>query len=107
MGPNSEILDTRAVVYISRKQYKEAISDLTLAVTDNPTASKYFHKAQAHLLAGDNRGAIEAWEKAEELGLNRDAINRMEFDHYEKMKTQIDQLRNASVTQAEPTRRAG
>lgn len=107
MGPNSEILDTRAVVYISRKQYKEAISDLTLAVTDNPTASKYFHKAQAHLLAGDNRGAIEAWEKAEELGLNRDALNRMEFDHYEKMKTQIDQLRNASVTQAEPTRRAG
>jgi tetratricopeptide (TPR) repeat protein len=107
MGPNSDILDTRAVVYISRKQPKEAIHDLELAVTDNPTDAKYFHKAQAHLLAGENAAAVEAWDKAEELGLARDSLNRMEHDSFEDVKAKIEQIRGASVTQAEPRRRAG
>jgi hypothetical protein len=107
MGPNSDILDTRAVVLMSRKRYKDAIHDLELSVTDNPTNAKYFHKAQAHLLAGENRAAIEAWEKAEELGLTRDALNRMEHGNYDQVKAKIDQIRGASVTQAEPLRRAG
>jgi tetratricopeptide (TPR) repeat protein len=107
MGPNSDILDTRAVVRIARKQYKQAAGDLELAVTDTPTDAKYFHKAQAHLLAGENRAAVEAWEKAEELGLTRDSLNRLEHDRYDQVKAKIDQIRGASVTQAQPRRRAG
>jgi tetratricopeptide (TPR) repeat protein len=107
MGPNSDILDTRAVVFISRDKYKEAISDLNFSVTDGPTASKYFHKAQAHMGANENSAAVDAWKKAEELGLNRDAINRMEHDLYEQLKSKIDQLQGKSVTQAEPLRKAG
>jgi tetratricopeptide (TPR) repeat protein len=107
MGPNSDILDTRAVVETSQKQYKKAIQDLELSVTDNPTASKYFHKAVAHYKANEMRSAVEAWEQAEKLGLNRDALNRLEFDEFEEMKTNIDKLRKRSVTQAEPTRKAG
>jgi tetratricopeptide (TPR) repeat protein len=107
LGPNSDILDTRAVVRISRKEYQQAIEDLELSVTDNPTASKYFHKAQAHLLAGQNRAAIEAWEKAEALGLNHDALNLMEIQLYDELKAKIAQIRGASVTQAEGLRRAG
>ncbi len=45
MGPNSDILDTRAVVLTAEKKYKQAIQDLELSVTDNPTASKYYHLA--------------------------------------------------------------
>ncbi len=107
MGPSSDILDTRALVYISRKDYQKAINDLELAVSDGPTASKYFHKAQAHLMAGENRAALEAWEKAEELGLSHDAINLMEVKKFDDMKAKIDQIRSASVTQAEGRRRAG
>jgi tetratricopeptide (TPR) repeat protein len=107
MGPNSDILDTRAVVYMSRKDYQRAIEDLELAVTDSPTASKYFHLAQAHLLAGQNRAAVEAWEKAESLGLNHDAINLMEIPLFDQLKAKIDQIRGASVTQADGRRRAG
>jgi tetratricopeptide (TPR) repeat protein len=108
LGPNSDILDTRAVVYISRRQYKEAIEDLELSVTDNATASKYYHKALAHLLAVENREAVDAWEKAEGLGLSRDALNRMEYEQYDETKAKIDQIRGggASVTQTE-LRRAG
>ena len=107
MGPNSDILDTRAVVLISQKQYKQAIQDLELSVTDNPTASKYFHKAVAHLGANENRAALEAWQKAEALGLSREALNRMEFEQYDQMKAKVDQIRKPSVTQAEPARKAG
>ena len=105
MGPNSDILDTRAVVLISQKKYKRAIQDLELSVTDNPTASKYYHKAVAHLRAGQNRAAVEAWEKAEGLGLTRESLNRMEFEQYDEMKAKIDQIRKPSVTQAERRRK--
>jgi tetratricopeptide (TPR) repeat protein len=107
MGPNSDILDTRAVVLTSMGRYKQAIQDLELSVTDNATASKYFHKADAHLRAGENKNAVDAWEKAEGLNLSRDSINRMEFERYEEMKAKIDQIRGASVTQADGLRRAG
>lgn len=105
LGPNSDILDTWAVVRISQKDYQGAIRDLELAVTDGPTASKYYHKARAHLLAGENKAAVEAWQKAEELGLGRDALNRMEFDQYEEMKKKIEQMRGKKVTSSESSTR--
>jgi cellulose synthase operon protein C len=107
MGPNSDILDTRAIVLISQKNYKGAIADLELAVTDNPTPSKYYHKARAHFLAGENKAAVEAWEKGESIGLTRESVNRMELEQFDELKTKIDQLRKTSVTQAQPTRKAG
>jgi hypothetical protein len=57
--------------------------------------------------AGENGAAVEAWEKAVELGLSRESLNRMEHDRYEELKAKIEQIRGASVTQAEPRRRAG
>ncbi|HVT26803.1 MAG TPA: tetratricopeptide repeat protein [Lacipirellulaceae bacterium] len=107
LGPNSDILDTRAVVSMSRQQYKAAISDLELSVTDNPTASKYFHLAEAHLGAGEKREAVEAWEKAEGLGLNRDSLNRMEHDRYEQVKAEINKIRGPAVTKSDGLRKAG
>ena len=76
-------------------------------MTDKPTASKYYHKAVAHLGAGDTRGALEAWQKAEGMGLNRDSLNRAEFDQYEKIKAQIEKIRGPSVTKANSTSKAG
>jgi hypothetical protein len=58
-------------------------------------------------MAGQNSKAVEAWEKAEALGLDLDEINLMEHELYGQLKTKIDQLRNASVTQADGRRRAG
>jgi tetratricopeptide (TPR) repeat protein len=108
LGPSSDILDTRAVAFMAKGQYSQAIVDLRDAITDNPTATKYFHLAQAYWAAGEKKLALEAWTKAEELGLSRDVLNRMEHDKYEELKQQIEVLRRggASVTQS-ATRRAG
>jgi tetratricopeptide (TPR) repeat protein len=105
LGPNSDILDTRAVVRNSRGEFQAAIEDLTDAVTDNPTPAKYFHLTEAYLGAKQPRDAVEAWEQAELLGLTRESLNRMEHEKYEDLKRQIEQIRGA-VTQT-PSRRAG
>ena len=100
LGPNADILDTKAVVLIEREQYKDAIEELKLSVTDNPTGAKYFHMVVAHLAAGEKGAALEAWDKAEAVGLTRDELNRLEHDRYDKVKAQIDQLRAGTASLA-------
>ena len=39
LGPNADILDTKAVVLIQKRRYKEAIEELRLSVTDKPTGT--------------------------------------------------------------------
>jgi hypothetical protein len=97
------------MVWIARGQFKNAIADLELSVTDNPTAAKYYHKSLAHLLARENREAVDAWEKAEDLKLSREMLNRMEYEKYDETKAKIDQIRGggASVTQSDTLRKAG
>jgi tetratricopeptide (TPR) repeat protein len=96
LGPQPDILDTRAVVFISQKQFEDAIADLELSVTDKPTASKYFHKAVAHLGANQNTDALFAWNEAVKLGLSRDSISPMEREQFERAEDQIEQLQTDS-----------
>ena len=97
LGPTADILDTRAVVFTSLDQYADAIADLELSLTDNPTASKYFHKAVAHLEAGQNTDALDAWKAALKMGLTRESVNRLERDQYDRVKTRIERLQTAST----------
>jgi tetratricopeptide (TPR) repeat protein len=62
-----DLLDTRAVVYLAAKQSGPAIQDLEDAIKNTPTASRYFHLAQAYELAGDLTKARKAFDRAEEL----------------------------------------
>ncbi len=99
LGPTSDILDTRAVVYTAQGKYDAAIEDLNYAVTADPSASKYFHLAVAHLGAGNNSKAIEAWQKAHEQTEDvRSTLNRLEFDLYDKTKAKIESLRDPKLT---------
>jgi tetratricopeptide (TPR) repeat protein len=108
LGPTADILDTRAVIYTVNGEYQKAIRDLDYSVTDNPTAAKYFHKAVAHLGAGENTAAIEAWDKAHDLSEDvRSTLNRMEFELYDQTKTKIEQLRGQKLTDADRFRAAG
>ena len=92
LGPQTDILDTRAMIKIAAKQYEDAIDDLNLAVIDRPTAAKYFHKAIAHLMAGQNQQAANAWKKAVELGLTRESVSRLEKDQFDKVQAKLESL---------------
>ena len=98
LGRSPDILDTRAVVFIANNQFDEAIEDLKLSVTDNPTAAKYFHKTIAHLGAGQNSDALGAWKEALKLGLERDGLGRMEREQFDEVKSRIDKLQMGRQT---------
>ncbi|MEO1496906.1 MAG: tetratricopeptide repeat protein [Planctomycetota bacterium] len=92
LGPGTDILDTRAVVAIADKRYDEAIADLKLSVIDRPTPTKYFHKAIAHLMAGQTEEAMAAWKEATDRGLSEDDISDLEIEQFRSVKEQLEGL---------------
>ena len=89
-GPTSDLLDTRAIVEIAQKDAKQAIADLELATVDQPTGSKYFHLAQAHLLNRDSQAATEALKKAvETYKLNRKELAPAEQPKFDSMVKEL------------------
>ncbi len=93
IGPISDILDTRALVYSHRGDYAAAVKDLQLAVKMGATASKYFHLAAALLGAGDEAAAVQAWEQAELRGLSAEALPDVEIPDFEATQQKIEAIR--------------
>lgn len=95
IGPISDLLDTRAVVQIARGEYEAAAEDMRKAVQVNPTASKFYHLAQAELGAGNEDAALEAWRQGIAEGLSADAVSRLERETFEKFADRIADLGGA------------
>jgi cellulose synthase operon protein C len=93
IGPISDILDTRALVYYHSGKFQEAVEDLTLAVKMNSTASKYFHLTMSLLAVGDNAAALEAWEQAEIKGISADSVPEVELEDFEQTQRKVEALR--------------
>jgi tetratricopeptide (TPR) repeat protein len=77
-GPHPEFLDTRAVIYLKMGRADRAVADLRQAVAEGPTAAKYLHLAQAHLLAGDRPAARAAYREAQERHLKEADLHPLE-----------------------------
>lgn len=92
LGPLSDILDTRGVIYIAGGDANQAVEDMRMAVRIGETASKYFHLAQAELLAGNKDEAIAAWKRGEALGLEASEVTPLEQEGYEEAKQKIEAL---------------
>jgi tetratricopeptide (TPR) repeat protein len=79
LGPRPELLDTRAMVYLTQNQTDKALADLERAVNlDVATGPRYFHMARAHKKAKNAEAAAKAFRKAKELGLKRTALHPVE-----------------------------
>ncbi|BBO30654.1 tetratricopeptide repeat protein [Lacipirellula parvula] len=98
IGPLSDVLDTRALVYLQQQQYGPAVEDMKLAVKMNATASKYYHLAAALLGAGDADGAAAAWKEAKARGIGPDAVSDLEKADLEAFTKQIEQGAEAGAT---------
>jgi tetratricopeptide (TPR) repeat protein len=87
-GPRAELLDTRAVVYLSLGQSARAITDLESALEDTPSPARYFHLARAHHMARQAAAARKALDKAKlsgpELKRLLHPAERVEFDRIHK-----------------------
>lgn len=97
LGPQADLLDTRAIVYDALGEHALAVEDLQYSVTDNPTASKYFHLAGALLNAKQEADALAAWDKALELGLKLEKLPLAEQDRFRELEKTLEGLRGRSA----------
>jgi tetratricopeptide (TPR) repeat protein len=89
-GPRPGFLDTRAVVRLKMGDSRQAIKDLDDAVAVAPSASVFFHLAQARDQAHDQSGARRAWEQAKALGLKASNLHPLERTAYDQLARQMD-----------------
>jgi tetratricopeptide (TPR) repeat protein len=92
IGPLSDILDTRALVYFALGKYAEAADDMKLSVKVNPTPSKWYHLAAAQLGAGDQQAAIEAWKRARSEGIALEKVSELERGDLQEFMKKMDAL---------------
>jgi tetratricopeptide (TPR) repeat protein len=96
-GPVDDILDTRAVVYMTRKEYEKAVEDMSLATALSNDPVKFYHSAQANLLAGNDQAALKAWEKAQQLGFTKEKLPVLEQKNFDQVKSDIEGLRTQNA----------
>jgi tetratricopeptide (TPR) repeat protein len=84
-GPQPQLLDTRAVVYLAMDRSEPAITDLEQALADSPSAFRYFHLARAHRLAQRPEAAAQAFRKATEAGLELELLHPTERVAFREM----------------------
>jgi tetratricopeptide (TPR) repeat protein len=94
LGPLADVLDTRAVIRMARKEYALAVEDMILALSIDPTAVKYYHLAKAQALAGNEEEALEAWEKAEKMDIEIDSLPLIEQPGYRETEQMIEKIRS-------------
>ncbi len=96
-GPVEDMLDTRAIVRIAQEKYDLAIEDMKLALSISQDPIKYFHLAKACILAGDGPAAMQAWEKAQELGFDKKSLPRLEKATFEQTLQQIESFQSQNA----------
>ncbi len=93
LGPNSDLLDTRALGYLAKDDVKNALADLRAAVLDAPlsplSASKYFHLAEAEQRANNIEKAREALDKAQTSGLDVNKLTPLEKQNYKRLSDEL------------------
>jgi tetratricopeptide (TPR) repeat protein len=89
-GPLSQLLDTRAMVYLALGRSEPAIADLEQALADSPSAFRYFHLARAHRLAQHPEAAAQAFRKAEESGLELEQLHPTERLAFREMSREYE-----------------
>ena len=97
-GPVSDILDTRAIVRMTRKEYDQAVEDMSLATSLSDDPVKFYHYAQANLLAGNDQAALKAWDKAQKLGITKEKLPVLEQKNFDQVKSEIGRRRPKSAT---------
>ena len=88
LGPNPELLDTRALVWLAAGEPQKAIADLkeTLVL---PTAQKQLHLAVAYLVSKNSPNARIAFEKAAKLGLDPAKLDPQDRAILEKLEAAL------------------
>jgi cellulose synthase operon protein C len=91
-GPDAQLLDSRALIYLRAGQAGLALRDINQAIVQVPMPSKTlnFRLAQAHHANKNRAGAIEAMTNAKKLGLQATDLAITERPAYHKLIAELD-----------------
>ncbi len=89
-GPQPQLLDTRAVVYLALGKGAAAVKDLEEALADTPMPAGYFHLARARLLVRNRTGAAEALQMARDAGLKAETLHPLEQGTYQAVLDELN-----------------
>jgi len=89
-GPMAELLDTRALIYLNLDKIDDAIRDLDACIRDVPTATMYFHLAQAQHKARRQKDAVESIRRARKMNLAQ-AIHPLEEKALDRLLVDLDE----------------
>jgi tetratricopeptide (TPR) repeat protein len=86
-GPLPELLDTRALIYLSSDDPERALADLEEALSHprlqpRLTAWLQYHKARAYTASGDRQNALKALQSAKTAGLEESTLHPLERQSY-------------------------
>jgi tetratricopeptide (TPR) repeat protein len=88
-GRQGSMLDSRATVYIAMNSPEKAIEDMKDAIADSKTPERFFHQAQAYVLAGDNAKAKASFDEALKKGLRKELLQLPEVPAFEKLQRSL------------------
>jgi tetratricopeptide (TPR) repeat protein len=89
-GENSDVLDTRGMVYVAMANYPAALTDLSEAVRlPEPSPIKLLHLALAQDLSNDRPSALASFERAKELKLDPTSLRKVERDSYDRLSKDL------------------
>jgi tetratricopeptide (TPR) repeat protein len=89
-GPQAELLDTRAVIYLILGDSSRALQDLKDVIAERPGPGRYFHLALAQQLAKNRSAALEALQRAQRLGLSATTVDYLEQNAYQRLCSELD-----------------
>jgi tetratricopeptide (TPR) repeat protein len=85
-GPMAVVLDSRAIIHITRQEPEKALEDLAAAISDEGAAEQYFHQAWAYSLSGKKTEASAAFAQAVKKGLDPQDLDPREISVYDRLK---------------------
>ena len=89
-GALSELLDTRAIVYLALGDSESAVRDLLRAVEASPSPVKYYHLATAQFQAGQTAAARGSYRAALDAGFTASQLHPLERKLYEQIAIKLN-----------------
>lgn len=89
-GKNSDVLDTRGMVYVAKGDYPHALADLNEAVrVAEPSGVKLLHLALVQDLSGDRASAMLTFQHAKDRKLDPTALRTVERNWYDRLSKDL------------------
>jgi cellulose synthase operon protein C len=87
-GPQSTLLDSRAVIFLQKGDTNSAIRDLLQAIAQDPRAPYYYHLARAYYQS-DKASFREAMNNAKSLGIQASQLHPLEHVEFEVLAFKV------------------